>query len=57
MWSQEELIKDLESIGMKAEGFDAGYWQYDVDDDIMPDETKLDFGKSIPNLGVIATKI
>ena len=57
MWSQEELIKDFESIGMKAEGFDAGYWQYDVDDDIMPDETKLDFDKSIPNLGVIATKI
>jgi predicted SAM-dependent methyltransferase len=57
MWSEEELIKDFESIGMKAEGFDAGHWQYDVDDDIMPDETKSDFGKSIPNLGVIATKI
>ena len=57
MWSQEELIKDFQSLGMKAEGFDAGYWQYDIDDDILPEETKKDFGKDIPNLGVIATKI
>jgi hypothetical protein len=56
MWSQEELIKDFNSIGMKAEGFDAGHWQYDVEDDIIPEETKKDFGKDIPNLGVIATK-
>lgn len=56
MWSQEELIKDFESIGLTAEGFDAGFWQYDVEDDILPEETKLDFGKEIPNLGVIATK-
>ena len=56
MWSQEELIKDFESIGMKAEGFDAGYWQYDVYDDILPKETEIDFGKNIPNLGIIATK-
>jgi hypothetical protein len=41
---------------MKAEGFDAGYWQYDVYDDILPKETEIDFGKNIPNLGVIATK-
>lgn len=57
MWSQEELIKDFQAIGMQAEGFDAGCWQYDVDDDIIPEETKKDFGKNIPNLGVIATKI
>ncbi len=57
MWSQEELIKDFQSLGMKAEGFDAGFWQYDVDDDMLPQETKKDFGKDIPNLGVIATKI
>ena len=56
MWSQEELIKDFNSIGMKAEGFDAGHWQYDVEDDIIPEDTKKDFGKDIPNLGVIATK-
>jgi predicted SAM-dependent methyltransferase len=56
MWSQEELIRDFQSIGMKAEGFDAGYWQYDVDDDIFPEDTEKDFGKDIPNLGVIATK-
>lgn len=56
MWNQEELIKDFESIGMIAEGFDAGYWQYDVYDDILPQETEIDFGKNIPNLGVIATK-
>jgi len=56
MWSQEELIKDFESIGLTAEGFDAGFWQYDVEDDLLPQETKVDFGKDIPNLGVIATK-
>lgn len=56
MWSQEELIKDFNAIGMEAEGFDAGYWQYDVEDDIIPEDTKKDFGKDIPNLGVIATK-
>lgn len=57
MWSQQELIKDFEAFGMTAEGFDAGVWLYDVDDDIVPEETKNDFGKCIPNLGVIATKI
>lgn len=57
MWSQEELIKDFQAIGMSAVGFEAGYWQYDVEDDILPEETKKDFGKSIPNLGVIATKM
>ena len=56
MWSQEELIKDLNAIGMSAEGFDAGFWKYDVEDDIIPEDTKKDFGKDIPNLGVIATK-
>lgn len=57
MWSQQELIKDFEALGMSAEGFDAGFWNYDIDDDILPEETKNDFGKHIPNLGVIATKI
>jgi predicted SAM-dependent methyltransferase len=57
MWSQEELIKDFLAIGMIAEGFDAGHWQYDIDDDILPEETSADFWKAIPNLGVIATKI
>lgn len=56
MWSQEELIKDFKAIGMNAEGFDAGHWQYDIDDDIVPEDTEKDFGKDIPNLGVIATK-
>lgn len=56
MWSQEELIKDFESIGMKAVGFDAGVWLYDVEDDIIPEDTQKDYGKPIPNLGVIATK-
>lgn len=57
MWSAEELIKDFESIGMAAESFDAGYWKYDLDDDLIPEETKKDFGKHIPNLGVIGTKV
>lgn len=57
MWSAEELVKDFEAIGMTATIFDAGYWQYDVFDDILPEETEKDFGKSIPNLGVIAEKI
>jgi len=57
MWSQQELIKDFEALGMTAEGFDAGFWLYDIDDDIIPEETKNDFGKHIPNLGVLATKI
>lgn len=56
MWSQEELIKDFKAIGMEADGFDAGHWQYDIDDDIVPEDTEKDFGKDIPNLGVIATK-
>ena len=56
MWSQEELIKDFQSIGMEAEGFDAGYWYYDLDDDIIAEDTKVDLGKPIPNLGVVATK-
>jgi predicted SAM-dependent methyltransferase len=56
MWSQEELIKDFQSIGMEAEGFDAGSWQYDVEDDIFPKDTEKDYGKDIPNLGVIAKK-
>jgi hypothetical protein len=57
MWSQEELVKDFQALGMQAKGFDAGFWLYDVDDDLIPEETKKDFGKEIPNLGVIATKI
>lgn len=57
MWSAEELVKDFESIGMKAVTFDAGCWQYDLLDDIIPEETEKDFGKSIPNLGVIAEKV
>lgn len=57
MWSQQELIKDFEAFGMTAEGFDAGVWLYDIDDDILPEETKNDFGKRMPNLGVLATKI
>jgi predicted SAM-dependent methyltransferase len=57
MWSQEELIKDFQSIGMEAEGFDAGYWYFDIDDDIIPEDTKPDFHKPIPNLGVVAKKI
>lgn len=57
MWSQEELIKDFESIGMKVKGFDASYWVYDIDDDLIPNETEVDKGKLIPNLGVIATKV
>jgi predicted SAM-dependent methyltransferase len=57
MWSQEELIKDFQSIGMEAEGFDAGYWYFDIDDDIIPSDTKPDLTKAIPNLGVVAKKI
>lgn len=56
MWSQEELVKDFQSLGMNAEGFDAGFWYYDAEDDLIPDETKKDLGKPIKNLGVIATK-
>ena len=56
MWSEEELIKDFISIGMQAEGFDAHFWEYDVEDDMLPEETEKDYGKHIPNLGVIATK-
>lgn len=57
MWSQEELIKDFEAIGMKAEGFDAGNWLYDIDDDLLPEETRAYYGVPIPNLGVLAEKI
>lgn len=57
MWSQEELCNDFKSIGMAAEGFDAGHWPFDVIDDIVTDSTIGDMGKPIKNLGVIATKI
>lgn len=57
MWSEEELMKDFKSFGFKVTKFDAGAWFYDVDDDILPDETEKDKGKQIPNLGVIATKV
>ena len=57
MWSAEELVKDFQSIGMLAQAFDAGSWEYDLDDDLIPEETKKDLGKRIPNLGVIATKV
>lgn len=57
MWSQEELIKDFEKIGMEAKPFDAGVWLYDIDDDLIPEDTEPDKGKPIPNLGVIATKV
>jgi predicted SAM-dependent methyltransferase len=57
MWNADELIKDFESIGMSAKSFDAGYWKYDLDDDLVPEDTKKDFGKLIPNLGVIASKV
>ena len=57
MWNAEELVKDFQSIGLSAEEFDAGFWKYDLDDDLIPEETKKDFGKKIPNLGVIATKV
>lgn len=56
MWSEEELIKDFEAIGMIAENYDAGSWKFDVDDDIIPNATREDFGKRIKNLGVIAVK-
>lgn len=56
MWSQEELIKDFESIGLKAEGFDAGCWYFDIDDDLIQEDTFADQNKPIPNLGVIAKK-
>lgn len=56
MWTQQELIKDFESIGMQAQGFDAGSWPYDIEDDILPNQTSMDYGKPIPNLGVIAVK-
>ena len=56
MWSQEELIKDFNSIDMVAEGFDAGSWAYDLVDDMIPLDTLPDFNKQIPNLGVIARK-
>lgn len=57
MWSQEELAKDFESLGFKVETFDAGHWYYDMDDDLLPEETKDDIGKAIPNLGVLAIKV
>lgn len=56
MWTQEELIKDFESIDLQAQGFDAGSWPYDIDDDLLPQQTLKDYGKAIPNLGVVATK-
>lgn len=56
MWSAEELAKDFKEFGFKTEIFDAGYWIFDIDDDILKEENCKDYGKHIPNLGVIATK-
>lgn len=57
MWSEEELIKDFQAFGMKVSSFDAGCWLYDIEDDILPSETRDFYGTPIPNLGVIAQKI
>lgn len=57
MWSQEELMKDFQIIGMKVSSFDAGVWMYDMDDDIIPEDTKEYYGTPIPNLGVLAEKV
>jgi predicted SAM-dependent methyltransferase len=57
MWSEEELVKDFISIGMRAERFNAGVWLYDIDDDLIPEDTSKYFGTPIPNLGVIAEKV
>lgn len=57
MWTAEELCKDFEFFGMKAETFDAGGWSFDMQDDLYTNITECDYGKTIPNLGVLATKI
>ena len=57
MWTADELRRDFEFFGMKAETFDAGSWSYDMQDDLCTNETQVDHGKQIPNLGVIATKV
>lgn len=57
MWSEEELIRDFESFGFECSTYDAGVWNFDMKDDIIESDTNPDFGKQIPNLGVIAKKI
>lgn len=56
MWSQEEMIKDFEAFGFLCSTYDAGHWQFDMQDDILQSDTDPDFGKDIPNLGIIAQK-
>jgi hypothetical protein len=51
-WSAGELCKDLERLGFRAETFDAGTWNFDLVDDLFPEETARDHGKAIHNLGV-----
>jgi predicted SAM-dependent methyltransferase len=56
MWSAEELMRDFQNFDFEVEEFDAGFWLYDIEDDIFPEESKSFFGIPIPNLGVLATK-
>lgn len=56
MWSAEELAKDFQAIGMRAEIFDAGSWPYDQLDALYPEETRAYHGQPIKNLGVRARK-
>lgn len=56
MWSAEELAKDFQAIGMRAEIFDAGSWSYDQLDLLYPEETRAYHGLPIKNLGVRAWK-
>jgi len=57
MWDINTLIEDFNSIGMAAKSFDAGFWKYDLRDDMIDGYTEQYHGIPIDNLGVIATKI
>lgn len=57
MWGEEELVEELLFYGFsKANSFNAGFWKFDIENNLPNDNMKKYHGTLIPNLGVVAYK-
>ena len=56
MWSEAELVKDLEVVGFEVSTFDAGFWPLDTTDELLPEDVESFRDVPIRNLGIIAKK-
>jgi hypothetical protein len=36
MWTAGELARDFETLGLQVTTFDAGWWSFDMIDDVLP---------------------